>query len=73
MAIAAIVVCFLVSLIGGPSLVSQLSKTQTEHLQHSEEVQHPQLPLEQQGPHAPVQSVDKATTSASAVKESSAS
>ena len=73
MAIAAIIVVFLVSLIGGPSLVDHLSKTQVEHLQHPEEVPHSELPGEQQSPFAPIQSVDKASTSASLVKESGAS
>ncbi|MFM0226916.1 hypothetical protein [Paraburkholderia dipogonis] len=57
MAIAAIVVGFLVSLVGGPSLLDHLSKTQVEYLQQSEEVQHAQLPPEQQGPLAPEQDV----------------
>lgn len=69
MAIAAIVVSFLVSLVGGPSLLDHLSKTQVEHLQQSEEVQHSQLPPEQQGPLAPAQ--DVAPTSVSVAKESS--
>lgn len=73
MAIAAIVVGFLVSLIGGPSLLDHLSRTQVEHLQHSEEVPHSQLPPDHQGPLAPVEAVDKASTSVSVVKESSAS
>ncbi|CAN7769900.1 hypothetical protein LJR034_007589 [Caballeronia sp. LjRoot34] len=73
MAIAAIVVGFLVSIIGGPSLLHHRSTTQVEHLQQSEEVQHSQLPPEQQSPLAPMQGVDKAPKSASVMKESSAS
>ena len=73
MAIAAIVVGFLVSLIGGPSLLDHMSKTQVEHLQQLEEMQHSQLPPERQGPLTPVQGVDKSSTSVSVAKDSSAS
>jgi hypothetical protein len=69
MAIAAIVVGFLVSLVGGPSLLDHLSKTQVDHLQQSEEVQHSQPPPEQQRPRTPAQ--DVAPTSVSVAKESS--
>ncbi|CAB3794612.1 hypothetical protein LMG27177_03680 [Paraburkholderia fynbosensis] len=48
MAIAAIVVGFLVSLVGGPSLLDHLSKTSVERLQQSVDVQHWQLPPDQQ-------------------------
>lgn len=72
MAIAAIVVGFLVSLVGGPSLLDHLSRTQVEHLQHSVEPQHSQLPPEHQAPLVPVPAVDKTSTSVSVVKEGSA-
>lgn len=71
MAIAAIVVSFLVSFIGGPSLVDHLSKTQVEKLQQSEESQQSELRVEQQGPLVPAQSV--APKSVSVAKETSSS
>jgi hypothetical protein len=71
MAIAAIVVGFLVSLIGGPSLLNHLSQKQVEHLQQSEDVQQSQLAPQQQGQLAPMEGIGKLPSSASVAKERS--
>ncbi|MFM0202861.1 hypothetical protein PQR53_23665 [Paraburkholderia fungorum] len=73
MAIAAIVVGFLVTLVGGPSLVDHLSNTQFEQQKQTGHTEQSQLPPEQSGPLTRARVGDETPAPVSAANEINAS